>query len=155
MKEIGTTKEIKENFYVNSKVFRTQLAEYYYDDIMTDELAMNIVKIAEGLSYNYRFLSYTKSWKEDMIGDATVKMYAALESKKFDLNSDFNPFSYFNKIAWNAFSNRIKREKKQHDGLKKYKQMMYEEGMNEGSSHGHVYVKPITDYEGDDNCYDE
>jgi DNA-directed RNA polymerase specialized sigma24 family protein len=83
-----------------------------------------------------------------MVGDAIVKMYSALESKKFKLESTFNPFSYFNQIAWNAFSNRIKKEKKQHEGLQEYKQMVFEEEMND-SSHGAVYVRPLleTDYE--------
>ena len=143
-------KEVKKP-YANSKVFREQLESYYNSDVMTNELAINIVNIAEGLSYNWRFLNYTKSWKEDMIGDAIVKMYAALESKKFRLDSEFNPFSYFNQIAWNAFSNRIKKEKNQHDGLQEYKQMMYEDGMQDGN--GSVYVKPMMDsdeYSNDD-----
>lgn len=146
------SKDIKEKYYVNSKEFRRLLAEYYENDIMTNELAENIVKIAEGLSYNWRFINYTKSWKEEMVGDAIIKMYSALEDKKFLIDSTFNPFSYFNQIAWNAFSNRIKKEKRQHEGLEEYKQLVYEESMNE-SSHGAVYVRPIMehDYEDGDN----
>tara|TARA_R110002167_G_scaffold98020_8_gene258374 strand:- start:1854 stop:2300 length:447 start_codon:yes stop_codon:yes gene_type:complete len=146
---MSTAKEIKEKYYVSSKLFREQLTTYYADDIMTDILAINVVKIAEGLSYNWRFLNYTKSWKEDMVGDAIIKMYSALESKKFRLESEYNPFSYFNQIAWNAFSNRIKKEKKQHEGLENYKQMMYEEGMND-TTHGAVYVKPILESDAED-----
>ena len=145
---------IKEKFYVNSKLFREQLTTYYNNDKMTNELAENVVKIAEGLSYNWRFLNYTKSWREDMVGDAIVKMYAALESKKFRLDSEFNPFSYFNQIAWNAFSNRIKKEKKQHDGLEEYKQIMYEEAMHDPSTQGHVYVKPMMDNDENDGDYE-
>lgn len=143
-----TSKEIKEKYYINSKLFRQQLAEYYENNMMTDILAENIVKIAEGLSYNWRFINYTKSWKEEMVGDAIIKMYSALEDKKFNIDSTFNPFSYFNQIAWNAFSNRIKREKRQQKGLESYKQMVYEDSMNE-SSHGAVYIRPLleVDYE--------
>lgn len=150
-----TNSKVKELYYVNSKLFREQLKEYYENDIMTNELALNILKIAEGLSYNWRFLHYTPSWKEDMVGDATMKMYAALESKKFRLESDFNPFSYFNRIAWNAFSNRIKKEKSQHDGLQEYKQRVYEEGMNDAGSQGHIYVRPIIEGDTDDGNYDD
>lgn len=147
-------KEVKEKLYVSPKVFRKQLEEYYKSDIMTNTLAENIVKIAEGLSYNWRFLNYSKSWKEDMVGDAVVKMYSALESKKFMLEMEnSNPFSYFNQIAWNAFSNRIKKEKRQHEGLEQYKQMLYEEGMNE-SSDGSVYVKPMLEYDDEDSYYE-
>lgn len=146
--------EVKKAFYVNSKLFREQLTKYYEDDIMTNELAENIVKIAEGLSYNYRFINYTRSWKDDMVGDAILKMYAALESKKFKLESDFNPFSYFNMIAWNAFSNRIKKEKKQHEGLEEYKQRVYEEEMS-GSSGGYIYVRPMLESDLEDGNYDD
>jgi len=149
-----TNKEIKEKYYVSSKLFREQLNDYYENNKMINILAENVVKIAEGLSYNWRFLSYTPSWKEEMVGDAIVKMYAALESKKFKLESEFNPFSYFNKIAWNAFSNRIKKEKKQHEGLQEYKQMMYEEEMND-SSHGAVYVRPMLEHDYEDGGCDE
>lgn len=149
-----TSKEVKEKYYVNSKEFRKLLEKYYDDDKMTNELAENIVKIAEGLSYNWRFIGYTKTWKEEMVGDAIIKMYSALEDKKFNTDSLFNPFSYFNQIAWNAFSNRIKKEKRQHDGLEEYKQMMYENEMNE-SSGGAVYVRPMLESDSEDGCYDD
>jgi len=149
-----TTKEIKEKYYVSSKLFREELTKYYEDDIMTDKLATNIVKIAEGLSYNWRFINYTKSWKEEMVGDAIIKMYSALEDKKFKIDSLFNPFSYFNQIAWNAFSNRIKKEKRQHDGLEEYKQIVYENEMND-STHGAVYIRPMLEHDYDDGCYDD
>jgi hypothetical protein len=145
----------KDKNYVNAKEFRRLLGEYYETDNMTNELAVNIMKIAEGLSYNWRFINYTKSWKEDMVGDAVIKMYAALESKKFDITVEFSPFSYFNQIAWNAFSNRIKREKKQHDGLQEYKQMVYEEEMTNPNMQGTVYVKPVMDSDENDGCYDD
>jgi DNA-directed RNA polymerase specialized sigma24 family protein len=149
-----TEKSIKDKFYINSKLFREQLKEYYESDKMTNELAENIVKIAEGLSYNWRFLNYSKSWKEDMVGDAVLKMYAALESKKFRLESEYNPFSYYNQIAWHAFSNRIKKEKKQHEGLEDYKQMVYEDAMHDPSAQGHIYVKPHMDSDDNDGDYE-
>lgn len=149
-----TSKEIKEKYYVSSKVFREELAQYYLDDNMTNQLAENIVKIAEGLSYNWRFINYTKSWKEEMVGDAIIKMYSALEDKKFKIDSAFNPFSYFNQIAWNAFSNRIKKEKRQHDGLEEYKQIVYENEMND-STHGAVYIRPMLDQDCEDGNYDD
>lgn len=132
--------EIKASIYVNSNEFKKQIQEYYDSDKMTDALAINVVKIAEGLSYNWRFINYTKSWKEEMVGDAVIKMYSALEGKKYNMDSGYNPFSYFNQIAWNAFTNRIKKENKQHEGLQEYKQMLYEQNMIE--SEGNVYTKP-------------
>lgn len=141
----------KNEYYVNSKEFREQLTEYYKSDNMNNQLAMNILKIAEGLSYNHRFIRYSKSWKEEMVGDAIVKMYHALEKKLYKIESEFNPFSYFNRIAWNAFTNRINKEKGQHEGLNEYKEMVYMENMSGPDAMGHVYVKPIM--EGDE--YDD
>jgi hypothetical protein len=145
-----TNKEVKAKYYVNSKEFRAQLEEYYKSDKMTNELAMNIVKIAEVMSYGHWFINYTQSWRDEMIGDAKLKMYTALESKKFKIDSEFNPFSYFNQIAWHAFCNRIKKEKKQHDGLQEYKQLVYEDTMQENSN-GCVYVKTMLDSDENDN----
>jgi len=141
----------KNAYYVNSREFREQLMNYYESDKMTNELATNIVKIAEGLSYNHRFIRYSRSWKEEMVGDAIVKMYHALEKKLYNIESEFNPFSYFNRIAWNAFTNRINKEKSQHEGLNEYKEIVYMEHMSGPDSMGHVYVKPVM--EGDE--YDD
>lgn len=141
--------DIKASIYVNSNDFKRQIQEYYDSDKMTDELAINVVKIAEGLSYNWRFINYTKSWKEEMVGDAVIKMYSALEGKKYNIDSGYNPFSYFNQIAWNAFTNRIKKENKQHEGLQEYKQMLYEQNMIE--SEGNVYTKPSGFTDGDES----
>lgn len=141
----------RNEYYVNSKEFRQQLMDYYETDKMTNELALNVMKIAEGLSYNHRFIRYSKSWKDEMVGDAIVKMYHALEKKLYNIESEFNPFSYFNRIAWNAFTNRINKEKGQHEGLNEYKEMVYMQSMSGPDSMGHVYVKPVM--EGDE--YDD
>mgnify|MGYP000025344312 CR=1 FL=1 len=128
----------KSEYYVNSKEFRQLLTDYYQSDNMTNDLASNIVKIAEGLSYNHRFIRYSRSWKEEMVGDAIVKMYHALEKKLYNIESEFNPFSYFNRIAWNAFTNRINKEKGQHEGLNEYKEMVYMDSMSGPDAMGHV-----------------
>jgi DNA-directed RNA polymerase specialized sigma24 family protein len=128
-----------------------QLTDYYESDKMNNDLASNVVKIAEGLSYNHRFIRYSRSWKEEMVGDAILKMYHALEKKLYKIESEFNPFSYFNRIAWNAFTNRINKEKGQHEGLNEYKEVVYMENMSGPDAMGHVYVKPVM--EGDE--YDD
>jgi DNA-directed RNA polymerase specialized sigma24 family protein len=142
----------KNEYYVNSKEFREQLSEYYKSDDMNNKLATNIIKIAEGLSYNHRFIRYSRSWKEEMVGDAVVKMYHALEKKLYKIESEFNPFSYFNRIAWNAFTNRINKEKGQHEGLNEYKEMIYMENMSGPDAMGHVYVKPVMEGDEYDDC---
>lgn len=141
----------KEHYYIDPKEFKDSLQEYYKSDVMTDDLAENIKKIAYGLSYNPSFINYT--YKDDMIGDALIKMYAALKYKKYNFDNNSNPFSYFTTIAFHAFINRIKKEKRHHEAVKNYKEKMYEEIMTDPEiNNSHIYVKPVGDYDeyGDD-----
>ena len=62
-----------------------------------------------------------------MIGDAVYKMLLAIKNKKFDITSEYNPFSYFTTIAFHAFINRIKKEKKQREIVSQYQESVYEE----------------------------
>jgi DNA-directed RNA polymerase specialized sigma24 family protein len=146
----------KENYYVDPVEFKESLWKYYETDILTDDLAENIKKIAYGLSYNKSFREYT--YREDMIGDALIKMYSALKRKKysFKAKSKFhedkqsNPFSYFTQIAFNAFINRIKHEKRTHEAEKQYRERVYEEIMSDPElCNAVIYVKPI-DHENDE-----
>lgn len=139
----------KEHYYVNPKEFRASLRVFYDSDIMTDDLAENIKKIAYGLSYNSSFINY--SYRDDMIGDALIKMYSALSRKKYNFDkrttkngktAPCNPFSYFTTIAFNAFVNRIKKEKRHHEAEKQYRERVYEEVMRDSGNGNVVYVKP-------------
>jgi|TARA_R100001244_G_scaffold34326_1_gene31783 hypothetical protein len=133
-----------EVYYVEPKVFKESLQKYYDSDILTDDLAENITKIANGLSFKSNFINY--SYKEDMVGDAIVKMYAALSKKKYKFENNSNPFSYFTTIAFNAFINRIKKEKKHHDTITRYREMAYDAMMSDPENGGgNVYVKPAED----------
>ena len=60
-----------------------------------------------------------------MIGDAVIKMVTALKRRRFLVGSGYNPFSYFTKVAFRAFQNRIKKEKKDHDTIKRYQASVY------------------------------
>ena len=70
--------------YVNAREFEDALIKYYDDNIITNYLGDSIQKIAQGLSYAGNFINY--SYKEDMVGDAVLKMYQAILHKKFKLN---------------------------------------------------------------------
>ena len=131
--------------YVNSKDFENQICEYYNTGVISHNLGDCINKIANGLSYAPNFINY--SYKEDMIGDAVVKMFSALIKKSFKLNSGFSPFSYFTTIAFHAFINRIKKEKKHHKAITEYKEKVYNELMLdiEDESGAHIYVDPNLD----------
>ena len=82
-----------------------------------------------------------------MVGDALLKMIQALEYKKFDIVNRDNPFSYFTTIAFHAFINRIKKEKRQRQAVNDYQEQVYQELMNQGAneSGNHVYVADNTD----------
>tara|TARA_R110000744_G_scaffold81359_5_gene159967 strand:- start:710 stop:1258 length:549 start_codon:yes stop_codon:yes gene_type:complete len=138
------SKTDKKEYYIKPAEFKASLSAYYDTDVLTDDLAENIKKIAYGLSYNGSFINY--SYKDDMIGDSLIKMYAALKYKKYKFENNSNPFSYFTTIAYHAFINRIKKEKKHHQTITSYKEKIYDEYMsNPDNTHGHVYVKPVDD----------
>jgi len=140
-KKRGPKPKIDE-YYVNPADFKQQIRDYYKSEVCIHELANSLKKIAYGLGNKSNFINYT--YKEEMIGDALVKMYTALKNKKFNVDSEYNPFSYFTTIAFHAFINRIKKEKKHHETLTNYKEMVYEEEMA-AVTDGQVYVKPNSD----------
>lgn len=120
--------------YVNAKDFMRELSAYYDqgDENVNETLGTYIYKIATGLSYAPNFINY--SYRDDMVGDAIVKMFSALKNKKFDLNSGNNPFSYFTTIAFHAFINRIKKEKKQREVVSEYQEQVFENLVQEGQA---------------------
>jgi len=145
-----TPKKIKPKdkvHYVNSREFEDEIRNYYKTDNMTDKLCESINKIANGLSYAPNFLNY--SYKEDMVGDAIVKMFSALKNKKFKIDCGFSPFSYFTTIAFHAFINRIKKEKKHHEAINEYRDKVYSDLMLNPDENGgaHIYVEPTGDDE--------
>ena len=140
-KKRGPKPKIDE-FYVNPEVFKEQIRTYYKTNDCVHDLANSLKKIAYGLGNKSNFINYT--YKEEMIGDALVKMYTALKNHKFNVDSKHNPFSYFTTIAFHAFINRIKKEKKHHETLSNYKEKVYQEEMGDATD-GMVYVKPSSD----------
>ena len=123
----------KKTYYVSPKRFLQLLTEYYETDDLVEELAESTAKIAVGLSYSPNFINY--SYKDEMSGDAVVKMIAAVKNKKFNLESPSNPFSYFTTIAYHAFINRIKKEKKYRETITAYQDQLYSDlDMTESSS---------------------
>ena len=122
------SKKKKSEHYVNAKEFKAALVQYYDDEDMTQYLGEVVYKISVGLSYAPNFINYT--YKEDMIGDAVLKMLAAIREKKFKIESEYNPFSYFTTIAFHAFVNRIKKEKRYRETIDNYQQEVYSQQLN-------------------------
>lgn len=120
----------KEKFYIQPKDFDDAILEYYKTNVITKELADMINKISEKLSYSPNFCNY--SFKSDMQGDAVVKMFKALVGKKYTHDKGSNPFSYFTRIAFNAFICRIKKEKHLQEIHEKYKEelLMFADNYN-------------------------
>ena len=116
-------KKKKKAYYVNPAEFLADIEEYYVSDDLTNKLGEAVYKIATGLSYAPNFINY--SYKDEMIGDAVMKMVAALRNKKFNIDSGNNPFSYFTTIAFHAFINRIKKEKKHRETITQYQEKVY------------------------------
>lgn len=125
-----TINHILKAHYIDPEEFKRQIMTYYETNIFTDDVAESIYKIANRLAFASNFINYT--YRDDMIGDAVVRMIEALTTQKFDPLKG-NPFSYFTKIAFHAFCNRIKREKKVRDTLANYQNDIYG-GMQNGNN---------------------
>jgi hypothetical protein len=110
----------KEKFYVNPKEFDDEIILYYDNGIISDNLAGMLAKISHKLSYAPNFINY--SYREEMVGDGIIRMFKALITKKYSHGKGNNPFSYFTRIAFNAFRNRIKKEKRIHEAHQNYKE---------------------------------
>jgi len=126
---IHTAKHRQSTNYVDPIEFRDQIVEYYKTGIIPDKLATAIQEIATRLSFRPNFINYT--YREEMVGDALVKMVKALVEQKFDPKKG-NPFSYFTKIAFHAFCKRIKGEKKQRQTITEYQDEVYEALIHDG-----------------------
>jgi len=74
----------KTEYYIDPAVFKQQLIEYYKDSKTNESvIAESVNKIAQGLSYSSNFINYT--YKDEMIGDAIVKMFTAVKNKNFNV----------------------------------------------------------------------
>ena len=129
----------KEDFYVEPKKFDEEIMNYYDTGVLSNELAEMVNKIAHKLSYASNFINYT--YREDMVGDALIRMFKALMSKKYDRVKGTNPFSYFTRIAFNAFRNRIKKEKHINETHLKYQEelLLISENQNVFKNKKNIY----------------
>lgn len=116
-------KEEKKKYYVEPARLSFLIEEYYGNGVISDELATYLYNIANRISFAPNFVNY--SWKEEMIGDGLIKQMLALKNRKFDPKRG-NAFSYFTKIVYNAFKNRIKNENKEHNVIKELQKQNYD-----------------------------
>ena len=129
-KRVRRTKEELKPNYVDPIEMEKQIKEYYETGKLENSLADMIQKIGTRLGYAQNFINY--SYKQEMIGDAIIKMMTALTRHRFKCDAGYNPFSYFTKVAYRAFQNRIKKEKKEHDTIHRYQNEVYSLLMESG-----------------------
>ena len=102
----------KSSHYVDNEKFYQEMIEWKKvvkeaEDMgepkppVTEYIGTCFLEIAERLSHRPNFFNYP--YREEMVGDAIVKMLTALENKKFDVNKGSSPFSYFTRIVFHAF----------------------------------------------------
>jgi hypothetical protein len=122
-KPLSESAKAKKVYYVSPAEFTEELRKYYATNVMSDNLAIMIRNIAYGLAHASNFINYT--FKEEAIGDSLINMFNALKDKKYNFDKGFNPFSYFNSIAFNCWRSRIKKEKRMRDTLAAYQEEVY------------------------------
>jgi len=139
-KKRGRKVSDKTKFYVEPKEFDQEIMNYYDSGKMSDKLADMVSKISHKLSYAPNFINY--SYREEMVGDGVIRMMKALIAKKYNREKGTNPFSYFTRIAFNAFRNRIKKEKHIHETHEKYQRelMFMSEQVNSISKNNNIRI---------------
>ena len=76
-----------------------------------DTIGKAIMLIANGLSKRFNFSGYTQSWKQEMVSDgieAAIKGLINFDETKYN-----NPHAYITQACFNAFVQRIKKERKE------------------------------------------
>jgi len=88
-----------------------------------------VVKIPNNLSFAPNFVNY--SYRDEMIGDAIIKCLNALKNRNVKPDKG-SSFWYFSMIAFNAFRNRIKKEKQDHKTILEYQSEVYNSMIERG-----------------------
>lgn len=116
MEKITLTK----NNYVNNKELYQAICEWKQkcreapEGVIVrqnDKIGLAIMLISEGLSKRFNFSGYTQSWKQEMISDGIEAAIKGL--KNFDETKYNNPHAYITQACFNAFVQRIKKERKE------------------------------------------
>ena len=104
--------------YVNNKDLYTAICKWKQKCKETgtivkqsDEIGRAILLISHGLSKRFNFSGYSISWKEEMISDgieASIKGLINFDETKYN-----NPHAYITQACFNAFVQRIKKERKE------------------------------------------
>lgn len=114
---MNDTEQVKHNYVNNKELYKAicewkkQCAEKGEIVKQNDTIGRAILLISKGLSKRFNFSGYTPAWKEEMIGDgieAAIKGLINFDETRYD-----NPHAYITMACFNAFVQRIKKERKQ------------------------------------------
>lgn len=104
--------------YVNNKELYAAICKWKQECYVAektvkqnDTIGKAIMLISEGLSKRFNFSGYSSSWKEEMISDgieASIKGLINFDETKYN-----NPHAYITQACFNAFVQRIKKERKE------------------------------------------
>lgn len=142
------------NHYVNNKEFQeemiiwiTKYREAKKDNRplprITESIGQKIYAICNNLAKAKNFSRYT--WKDMMIGDAIENCIKYLHNYNIDKYN--SPYSYVNRIAWQAFVRRIKLEKKRDLNHRDYIKSLggYTDELFQSDENSHDVEQVITD----------
>lgn len=95
-----------------------------------DDLGAVFLRVAQGIAMRPNWRDYT--YVDEMVNDALEACCKAVRS--FDTsNEKKNPFGYFSRTVWNAFLQRLKKEKRQtYVKFKSHEQFVIESSLAEG-----------------------
>lgn len=96
--------------YVENKIFTDMISDHYKCGNLNPKLLIIFKEITLGLLETERFRGYTKHYKDEMVFESLFHMKRALVERKFNLDRETNPFSYFNRIANTSFREWIRKE---------------------------------------------
>lgn len=109
--------EKKKNNYVNNPGLFKRLCAWKEECYanpdkripIPDSIGLDIIRISHGLAKRYNFSGYTQTWKQEMIDDGIEASIAGLHN--FDEKRYNNPHAYITTACYNAFLQRIKKER--------------------------------------------
>ncbi len=111
----------KNEYYIEPKVFIPELKAWKEARALdpsvqwSDSLCKKFMKIIEGLSHHKSFsgYSYIDEMKDEALFHIMKYGHNYNPDKLDDKGRPYNPFSYYNRIAWQAFVSIINKEKHQ------------------------------------------
>lgn len=113
-----TQPEKPKHNYVNNKELYQAICEWKQKCAeagepvrQNDVIGKAILLISRGLSKRFNFSGYSSSWKEEMISDGIEASIKGLGN--FDETRYNNPHAYITQACFNAFVQRIKKERKE------------------------------------------